>query len=590
MLGFWGSVVSISDTIFFHKVTIVDKYEACLALYHKNESVYVMFKKHTNSGTIHKCNLPTINNTEPLPSIFDADLAVEKISLVANRILESDAHVMKQFLEGAVITITIPVSDPPSLNFRSDTPNLEDYREMLLPSGYIVRSLLLSSPDISYLRPFQLRGVEWLVQHKSGILADDMGLGKTVQAITVLRVLINQGVIANALVICPKSLLANWEDELSMWAPELSHIRLTPPASIRDEAWRISLGRTHLLLTNYEQMRKPPEVLRKQGIDVIIADEVHRIRNIGALATEGIQLISRHRFWGLTGTPLEKDTTDLVTLLTLLEPTRFSEREKALHPDSLRAQVQPYVLRRLKSEVLKELPDVIEFKQTLELLPRQRKSYLRVQQRLIKADDLGVLAIINELRKMCDYDESSGESVKADRILEILQDIRTSNEKAIVFSYLLRPLDILQDRISNIMGSKAVVQLRGTMTTETRDKVIRTFKTDPSVTVLLCSSRVGGEGLTLTEANHVIFFNEWWNPSANIQARDRVVRIGQRRGVSVYKFRCRRTIEDDLEVILEDKSRMMTDLVDRLAESTKVTEDIHPIITELRSLIQGHSD
>lgn len=582
--------MSYSDTIFFHKVTIVDKYKACVALYYKNESVYIIFKKHTESGTIHNCNLPTINTTEPLPSIFNADIAVEKISLVANRILESDAHAMEQFLEGVVIIKPIPLNDPPLLDFRSDNPGLEEYREIMLPYGYLVRPLLLSSPNIEYLRPFQFRGVEWLLNHESGILADDMGLGKTVQTVTALRLLFNLGMAKNALVICPKSLLANWEEEFSRWSPEVSHIRVTPPASIRDEVWKIVLGRTHVILTNYEQLRKPPEILQKYSIDIVVADEVHRIRNIGALATEGIKLITRKMFWGLTGTPLEKDATDLVTLLTLLEPTKFSGKDKSLHTSSLQAQIQPYVLRRLKSDVLEELPEVIEFKQTLELLPSQRRSYNRVRRRLSGADDLGVLAVINELRTICDYDAISGESVKVERILEILQNIQASGEKAIVFSYLLRPLDILQDRIVKIMSPKAVVQLRGSMNVEAREETLRIFKTDPSVMALLCSSRVGGEGLTLTEANHVIFFNEWWNPSANLQARDRVVRIGQRRGVSVYKFRCRRTIEDDLEAILADKSQLMVDLVDQLAETAKVTQDARSIIMKLRSRLQKASE
>ena len=109
-------------------------------------------------------------------------------------------------------------------------------------------------------------------------------------------------------------------------------------------------------------------------------------------------------------------------------------------------------------------------------------------------------------------------------------------------------------------------------------------------TVLLCSSRVGGEGLTLTEANHVIFFNEWWNPSANIQARDRVVRSGQQRGVRVYKFKCRGTIEEDLETILDDKSQTMFDLVDRLAESSATVEDLRPVITKLQSKLLANNE
>ncbi len=578
--------MSSLDINIFHMVPVLDRHRACVALRPKKDFIHLLFKQCHDSGKVHSCDLPVNNITEQLPSGFEKHLPIERISIMINRILSSDAHAMEQFLEGNIIAKSIPVHDPPLLHFRSDNPNLEDYREKTLPSGYLTRPLLLSPPDIKYLKPFQLRGVEWLAHHKSGLLADDMGLGKTVQAITALRLLVNLGMIQNTLVICPKSLLANWEEEFLKWAPELSCLRITPTSSIRNEAWKIVIGKVHVILTNYEQMRKPPEVLQKQSIDIIIADEAHRIRNIGALVTEGIQCLKRQWFWGLTGTPVEKDVADLATLLTLLDPMRFSERDKALHPASIRAQAQPYVLRRLKSEVLPELPEVLESKETLELLPKQRRAYRRTYQNISRTDDLGILAVINELRKICDYDEVSGESVKVERILEILQNIQASGEKAVVFSYLLRPLDILKDRIAAIMGPKTTVELRGSMIVEARDEAIRVFKKDPSVTVLLCSSRVGGEGLTLTEANHVIFFNEWWNPSANLQARDRVVRIGQRRGVSVYKFRCRRTIEDDLEIILEDKSRMMVDLVDQLAETTVITKDTRSIINQLRSRLQ----
>ncbi len=581
--------MSSPDTNIFHRVPVLDRHRACVALRPKKDFIHLLFKQCGAFGKVHTCDLPVNNTTEQLPSAFEKHLPIERISIMINRVLSSDAQAMEQFLKGVVVSKQIPIYHRPVLDLISDNPSLEDYREMRLLSGDLVRPLLLTRPNLDYLMPFQVRGVEWLTQNSRGILADDMGLGKTVQAVTALRLFFNSGLAETALIICPKSLLANWKEELSRWAPELSCLRITPSVSIRDEVWQVILGKVHVLLTNYEQMRRPSSTLVKYGIDVVIADEAHRMRNIGALVARGIRRLKSHRFWALTGTPIERDSSDLATLLSTIEPARFSISDKTLHPMSLRAQARPYFLRRLKSEVLPELPEVLESKETLELLRSQRSSYRRACRRLGRLDEPGILALINELRTICDYDESTGESTKADRIIEIVQDVQAAAEKAIVFSYLLRPLDILQERLAQTIGSEAVVGLRGAMTTEARGTALRTFKSDPRATVLLCSSRVGGEGLTLTEANHVIFFNEWWNPSANMQARDRVVRIGQRRGVRVYKFKCRSTIEEDLETILDDKSQTMFDLVDRLAESSAIVEDLRPVITKLQSKLLANN-
>jgi len=497
---------------------------------------------------------------------------------------------MVEFSAGGVVSKWVPVRHPQPIRLKTFNPSISDYREIRQSSGDLIRPLLLAPADLKDLRPFQLRGVEWLVDNERGILADDMGLGKTVQAISALRILFRTGLASSALVLCPKSLLTNWEEEFSRWAPELSRLRVVPSGHIRDEAWQIILGKVHVVLTNYEQMRDPPEVLLKLGTDVVIADEAHHIRKVGSLVAQGIRRLKWRRFWALTGTPIERDPADLATLLSTIEPDRYSVSDKVLHPASLRAQVRPYILRRLKSEVLAELPEVLESKQTLDLLPSQRSAYRRVIGRLGREDESGILAAINQLRTLCDYDERTGNSSKADRILEILQEIQHAEEKAVVFSYLLRPLEILVDRISRVQGRHSAVQLRGDMSPAARDEVLLAFKSKPEVTTLLCSSRIGGEGLTLTEANHVIFFNEWWNPSANIQARDRVVRIGQRRGVRVYSFKCKDTIEENLEVILESKSKIMVDLVDRLAESS-IKPDQSQILKDLRdNLISRRED
>ena len=410
-----------------------------------------------------------------------------------------------------------------------------------------------------------------------------MGLGKTIQAISALRLLFNTGTVQSALVDCPKSLLPNWEDELSRWAPELGRVRFVPKASIRDQAWRILSTACHVVLTHYEQMRNPPDSITGRGVDIVIADEAHGIRNIGSQVARGVGNIRTSKFWALTGTPVERDSEDLATILSILEPGMFSVSDKRLHPISLRAQARPYLLRRLKREVLDELPTVWESKQTLELLPGQREFYERSLRHFTRGANTNILRSINELRSICDFDERTNESAKLDRIVQIIEDVATAGEKAIVFSYLMKPLDILQTRVERQIGKGSVLNLSGSMSSQEREVSIGLFRKSNNVRALLCSLRVAGEGLTLTEANHVIFVNEWWNLSSNAQARDRVVRIGQKKGVRIYKFKCKGTIEEDLEEILNRKSVDMAQLIDHLSEPTPSVEQLELLLARLYS-------
>jgi SNF2 family DNA or RNA helicase len=480
-------------------------------------------------------------------------------------IFELDAAAKTQFLAGRTITKDVPVRTPEPLPALGPSATADDYRRLRVTAGGLVRPLMLRTPDESHLMAYQAAGVEWLLDHSSGILADDMGLGKTVQAIAAVRQLFRQGSARAGLVVCPRSLIANWEDELSKWAPELCRLRVTPTARERDTVWEAVLGRVHLLLSTYEQLRVPPESLQAIPLDIVIADEAHRVRNLSAAVTRGMRTLPWQRFWALTGTPIERDPKDLATLLSTLDPRRFSQADSRLSPSTLRARARPYILRRLKSEVLDQLPPVLDSKETLDLLPLQRRSYRRALKDISRSGEPGsFLRLINELRTICDFDPDTGSSAKVERISEIIDAISMAGEKVVVFSYLLRPLDILQAELDRVdLGS---VRLEGSMPLADRDLALRRFRSEPEVVALIASTRVGGEGLTLTEANHVVFLNEWWNPSANAQARDRVVRIGQRRGVRVYRFRCRDTIEQVLDRILESKSEAFSLILDRLAD------------------------
>ena len=482
-----------------------------------------------------------------------------------------DATLAPRRETGRDVQIQLP-ADPPRVG-RAYSETQEDYRRLRLGTGALVRPWFLrreelAPPPLAPLYTFQRAGVMWLLERPRGaILADDMGLGKTIQVIAAVRLLFQRASVRHVLVVCPKSLLANWEAEFQTWAPELGVAMMSPTARLREAAWRIVMGRRHVLLTNYEQLRDPPEALQTNPPDLVVADEAHHLRKRSAKATAGVLELSPERFWALTGTPLERDTDDLATLLSLVEPSRFSAREARLHPSSLRAQAQPYVLRRRKNEVLDDLPPVRDTTERIELTSSQQRTYRRAIAEFRRlSDNRNELALLTRLRQICNMDPATGASSKVDRILERLLRIQSHGEKAVVFASLLDPLRNLEQRITSAIGEGAIRILVGDQDAVARERAVREFREDERVLALLASTRVGGEGLTLVEANHVFLFDQWWNPSSNTQATDRVVRIGQRKPVRIYRFCCRGTIEERLEAILREKRELFDSAVERLSE------------------------
>ena len=485
-----------------------------------------------------------------------------RLGRLAERLQELDAGLSRVVARGGIV--------------RRAIPGLESgvgpqARNGAFASGDLVRPLLLPCRVEDSLYPYQRRGVAWLLRKKRALLADDMGLGKTAQVLCAVRRLIRRGTVGWGVVVAPGTLMANWVAETRKWAPELCALVVRPQGHGREGAWSRAVRRAHLLITSYEQLREPPASLLETRPDFLVADEAHRLRRRESGWHQGFRSVRTEWLWALTGTPVERDAEDLAVLMSLLDERRFSWDDRMLHPTALQARAGPYMLRRRKAEVLRELPRVVEREEELELTDAQREAYRKaVCAHGGKPGSGSYLALFGKLRALCDMEAESGSSSKLDRICGVLDDVASAGEKAVVFSYLLPPLYELARRLGRAGVGFEV--LTGNMRLSERREAVDRFRNDATCVAFLASSRVGSEGLTLTEANHVIFLNRWWNPSANSQARDRVVRIGQKRAVLVWGFTCRDTVEAALQGILREKRRTFEELVEALGRS----EDSEP--------------
>ena len=417
------------------------------------------------------------------------------------------------------------------------------------------------------LYEFQRTGVARLLRSRRLLLADDMGLGKTLQTAAALTKLVGCGRVRNALVLAPATLVPNWLDELAKWTPELVVTRGGPAKQRSRHTWHSVMNQCHVVVTNYEDVRELVDSEEAPQVGLLILDEAHRIKNWESLTSRAARRIGAQVIWALTGTPLERDTEDLVNLLAFLDRDAFTRTDASLPRGVLRARAARMMLRREKADVVSELPPVVRRHLRLALLGKQAEAYRRA----LAIQGENTLADFGRLRTLCDYDPESGASIKIDRIVDLVSQVGDVGEKAVVFSYLLEPLRLLATRLRSLgIGFRV---LDGSMDSKEREAAIREFKVGDSV-ALLASMRVASEGLTLVEANHVAFVNRWWNPSLNNQATDRVVRIGQKRTVFVYSFTLEGTIEEDLDDILETKEELFETLVSSFGSSTDKVTDV----------------
>ncbi len=453
------------------------------------------------------------------------------------------------------------------------TPKGLDIFELLLP---ILMPPATSEFKDELLFPqelyeFQRVGVKWLFENTNALLADDMGLGKTVEAITAFRALIRRSHILQVLIICPKSVLPNWMRELERWAPELLAIKIYGNHLARQVAWRGYIGKCHVLVTTYEVIREDFEAVKGQKFDLVLADEVQRIKNFDTSTAHAVCGLSAERRWALTGTPLENRLEDMVNIFRFVRPGLFSAVDMfSLSTRLVRERVKPYVLRRRKDEALKDLPEKVLDTTLLELTEKQRYAYESAENdgviRLKSTSNLTVqhvLALIQYLKQICNFDPASGDSAKVDYLQEdYLESACQNDDKTIVISQYVKTLEELKGRLKDYDP----LVYSGQLSLEQRVQIENLFRVKDNHRVLLLSLRAGGVGINLTSANHVLHFDRWWNPAVERQAEDRTHRIGQKKTVFVTRLICQGTIEERIERLLEQKKILFREVVDELAD------------------------
>ncbi len=455
------------------------------------------------------------------------------------------------------------------------------------------------------LRNYQKEGVKWLnylyENNMGGCLADDMGLGKTLQTITMLTKVYLKGVKNPSLIVMPRSLLFNWQDELQKFAPQLTYYIYYGQQRDLNEAMR-----HQLVLTTYALVRNDIEAFRQQQFHYIVLDESQNIKNLTSQATQAVMLLTGEHRLALSGTPIENNLTELYSLYRFLNPAMFGTidefNKQYAYPiqrdgdkeltKSLRRRIFPFMLRRLKKDVLKELPDRMEQTLYVEMdddhrrFYEQRRQYYQtlvgnsIAQQGLEKSQMVMFQALSELRRIASVPESLSDgsisSPKIPLLTEQVEELVASGHKVVIFFNFIAGIELVGERLTE-MGIDYT-----TMTGSTRDRraVVERFQNDPGCRALLMTLKTGGVGLNLTVADTVYIVEPWWNKAAEEQAINRLHRIGQKAKVMSYALITRDTIEEKIRQLQQQKQDLADSLITGDAAMTKrlTEEDIKYIL------------
>jgi SNF2 family DNA or RNA helicase len=437
--------------------------------------------------------------------------------------------------------VTVNNEYDPALSTVSEEPPILD-------PDIIAKEMGLPFP----LRHYQWEGVSFLVNRDAALLADEMGLGKTVQAIVALRLILHGNVSKRVLVVTPTSLSFNWEKEFAVWAPNLVVRRVMGSAEDRRASYRLPI---QVLIATYDQIRSDGVDMGQHIIfDAVILDEAQRIKNRHSRGALGCRLIRRKRSWALSGTPFENSIDDLASIFLFLKPGLV---DAGMPPKEVHTRIHYHFLRRRKRDVLKEIPPIIIQDMPMELSSAQQEVYTdlwvtRKQESIEKGlpvSESTMFALITKLKQICNYDSSSGESIKWDALLAMLEDLSQPDDKIIIFSQYVDTIQFLSRKMHFFPHSLYT----GSLTKEERESALEDFKSQDGPRALLISLRAGGVGLNIQEASTVVLFDRWWNPAVEEQAIQRAHRFGRDRPLHVIRFMVVDTIEERIIEVLREK-------------------------------------
>lgn len=444
----------------------------------------------------------------------------------------------------------------------------------------------------SILRPYQTAGYQWLSYLNDvgwgGILADDMGLGKTVQALTMLQHYQSENGSLKAIVICPTTLIYNWENEIRKFTPGLDWRIHHGSMRTRDTK---EMEKTSVIITTYGTLRSDIQVLMKINYDYVILDESQAIKNPASKVTKAACLLNAKNKICMSGTPLQNNTFDIFAQMNFLNPgllgsmeffrnefatpiDKFGEQEQKEH---LKKLLYPFILRRTKEQVAKDLPEKTETILFCEMDKEQRKIYDAyrnsyrdkimgtIDQQGIDKSQLTILQGLMKLRQICDSpailneeDKYPNHSIKLDELTrEITENI--GEHKALIFSQFLGMLALIKTRLQE--EGIQYEYFDGSTSIQDRQKAIDNFQGNENCRVFLISLKAGGVGLNLTAADYVYIVDPWWNPAVEQQAIDRTHRIGQTKNIFAYRMICIDTIEDKILQLQERKRKLASELI-----------------------------
>ncbi len=464
------------------------------------------------------------------------------------------------------------------------------------------------------LRPYQKQGFNWLwflySYGLNGILADDMGLGKTLQSLVLMQHAKDLDGPKPSLIVCPSSIVFNWEVEANRFTPEMKVLKLT--GTDRHGLYK-KIKDADIVITSYAILRRDINALKNYEFRHIILDESQNIKNYESQTAQAAKALQGHHRLALSGTPIENRLSELWSVFDFLMPkflhdiNEFRYRfigpieERGNHDAErrLKKQVYPFILRRLKADVAKDLPPKIESVTYCELTDSQRELYLEIleqtrEQVFSQVADKGVsgaqrsiFSALLRLRQICCHPRLMGEEMskglaesgKFEALQSMLEEIVSEGHRVLLYSQFVEMLKLIRPWLEQ-RGFR-YEYLTGETPTEERQKIVERFNRDDSIPIFLISLKAGGTGLNLTGADYVIHYDPWWNPAAEDQASDRAHRIGQKKTVFVYRFITKGTVEEKI-MKLKDRKRDLVDSIisaDRAVGKLLSFEDLKEILT-----------